>query len=112
MAELTPQESTIKLQDQDLQDSSLSLKRMGLEDTNDPATNYSSLPNHSGHHDTNKRVIEEDLKVTQPRVPLTTKHGNQTLDETQGMLANQEIENIEEPSQFNQVILEERLPRF
>lgn len=28
------------------------------------------------------------------------------------MLANQEIENVEEPSQFNQVILEERLPRF
>ena len=84
MADLTPQESTIKLQDQDGQDSSLSLKRMGLEDsTNDP-TAYASLPNNSGHQETNKRynMIEDELKIERPRVPLTTKNGNQILDET------------------------------
>lgn len=93
----TPNESTIlNQQDQGGNDSTFSLQKMGLQDTGEASiAAYSSMPNtHSGKQDANQN--EDSFKV-EKRVPLTTKHG-QLLDQSAGMLASQQIDQIQEPS--------------
>jgi len=59
---------------------------------------YSSMPNETK----NNNQLHESIKM-----PLTTRHGAGQLDQSSGMLANHQMDQIEEPYEPL-----ERLPRF
>ena len=103
--DLAAVESSIKLQDQE-QESTMILQQMGLEESEQQA--YSSLPN-SGV----KPPVTAELQG-EVRVPLTTKHGQQPLDASTGLLATPIIQNVEEPElcQVTHISNEEKLPKF
>lgn len=94
LANLTPQASSIKLQDQEQEESTLILQQMGLEDSQTAAV-YNSLPNNTS----NDNVERAAFLQAEVKVPLTTKSAqNVVLDTSTGLLNNRRIENITTPS--------------
>ena len=114
---LTPQESSIKLQQEQEQESTMILQQIQmvglLEDSDHTAAAYSSLP-HNSNHDVQKALVVVDGGTqAEIKVPLTTKSAAQVIINTSsgtgGLLASKQIENIDStPTHAD----EKKLPKF